>query len=120
MRYIVGPAHPGEQADDVTQTVAGELLFLGIDCDDEQCLCQRVFTGIGSGLLTTTALVADLDLDEATVIDMTCTAMSRMFRIALDLIPRDEAQEVVRQLSGLAYLRSPGQVVRVADLEMGD
>lgn len=120
MRYIVGPAHPGGQADDVTETVAGELLYLGIDCDDQECLCQRVFTGIGSGLLTTTGLVADLDLDEDTVVDMTRAAISRMFRIPLDRIPREEAQEVVRLLSGLAYLRDLAEVVRVPDLEQED
>ncbi|MET7399161.1 hypothetical protein ABZS66_37335 [Dactylosporangium sp. NPDC005572] len=49
--------------------VAGELVYLGFVCDRDRekdvggCGCRRSFTGLASGRATTTAVVADLEVD---------------------------------------------------------
>jgi hypothetical protein len=63
----------GERAGDFSFTVEGELVLVGFVCATDQadpdggCGCGRAFSGLSSRKATTTAVVRDLDLDEADV-----------------------------------------------------
>jgi hypothetical protein len=63
----------GERAGDFSFTVEGELVLVGFVCATDQadpdggCGCGRAFSGMSSRKATTTAVVRDLDLDEADV-----------------------------------------------------
>lgn len=56
----------GAEAADYSHTVEGELVRLPITCDEPDCECGQAMTGMGSGLSTTTFMVADFDVDVAT------------------------------------------------------
>lgn len=56
----------GAEKGDYSHTVEGELVRLPITCDEPDCGCGEAMTGMGSGLSTTTFMVADFDVDAAT------------------------------------------------------
>ncbi|MFI0482223.1 hypothetical protein [Actinomadura sp. 9N215] len=120
MRYLVSPGRPGPLADDVTWTVPAEWLFLPLACDNPACACDQVFRGIASGHATTTALVADVHTDEDAMVSLTRRAVARDTGLTLEQVPVSEALEAVRLMSGAAYLRTLGDLVRVADVDMED
>ncbi|SFO14375.1 hypothetical protein SAMN04489713_104259 [Actinomadura madurae] len=117
MRFLVAPSEPGGLMDDVSCARPGELLYLPIECDNPECRCGKVFRGIASGHATTTALVADVPADEDAMCQMTAGAVLRDYPILRGQLPGGEVLEAVRLLSGLAYLRDVGDVVRVADVD---
>jgi hypothetical protein len=61
----------GARSSDFSYTVAGELVYLGLVCtrdeqdpdSDDACGCARSFVGANSHRATTTAEVADLEMD---------------------------------------------------------
>lgn len=83
----------GEREDDFSDTVEGELVFDAGRCADAaklpmwHCACAIGFSGVASGELTTTAMVADLPLGlaeyERAVRDGTrewcCTSCARTY-----------------------------------------
>jgi hypothetical protein len=60
--------------DDWCGCVPGELVLLGIVCarddagGDGSCGCGRVFSGVATGKATTTALVAELEMDRGDLV----------------------------------------------------
>lgn len=71
MRLLVAPNQPGTRPGDFTWTVPGELVIPALtvcerdrlDPDDGACGCGRSFVGLSSEKGTSTALVADVDID---------------------------------------------------------
>jgi hypothetical protein len=89
----------GIRDDDFDWAVEGELVWLGLLCDDDEmypdsgCGCSRAFSGLSSMKATTTALVRDLPMSREDVAD----ALSSYFELAgyADFVdPRTLQQEV--------------------------
>lgn len=65
-------AWTGTAADDFSWTIPGELVEPVEVCTRDElgegdCGCSRSFVGLASGKATTTAIVAELDIDEPTL-----------------------------------------------------
>lgn len=101
MRLLTADA--GDRPDDFAHTVPGEIVYLGVVCarddpesiGDGSCGCGRSFAGVGTGMPTTVAVVADLDL---TVDDLSAMLADRFTRSGwadpADLAP-DAAAEIL-------------------------
>ncbi len=96
----------GDVAGDYSWTVEGELVTPVVaECaSGDRCGCARGFPGLASSKATTTAMVADLaHVTEADVRDALFASLERDGW--LDLIPADEADELVDE-----HLESIGAV----------
>lgn len=62
-RVLIAP-----QVSENASTTPGELLIVGMRCD-EPCGCTQSFIGVRSGRLTTTGVVAAANTDRATIMD---------------------------------------------------
>lgn len=73
MRLLVAAAGP--RAEDFAFTVPGELVRLAVACDrdrsgDGECGCGRSFAGLSSGMATTVAVVAEVDVTREDLVAM--------------------------------------------------
>lgn len=104
-------AWSGSAPDDFAWTVIGELVEPAEVCGrdelgDGDCGCARSFVGLASGRATTTAIVAELDIDEPTLTAIVADAYAA---IGWDT---DDVAATVAGLRGLGERWPAGTVVR--------
>jgi hypothetical protein len=101
----------GDRQGDFSFCVPGELVYLGLVCDDDRlfpnhgCGCGRAFAGLSSHRATTTAEVVDLDFTLADYIEAVASGLDQAGW------GRSSAAEIVEELVGIVSPLAVGTVV---------
>ena len=104
----------GDRDNDYTWTVEGELVWLGLVCardrrdPDGGCGCGRGFSGLNSHRATTTAMVRDLPMSRADVLD---ALIGYLDSAGYGQFTPEELGAEVDEMLSWTQLLSPGDIV---------